>query len=494
MLRKIAFGTFLLLTALSIVFALRNDKSVTTSSDEAYSHYLAGVDLIDKFYFRQAAKELEQAVALDSAFALAEMRLSACYRQLGFDQKGEEMSKRTLAHRSQVSPREQMLIDMWKANLDGNSESAYKLAQQYVAEYPKYREGYVHLGETEFARSNWKSASELYQKALEIDPTYAPAYNMLGYLSYYLGQYDAALAALAKYIELAPDQANPHDSRGEILFAVGRYEDAVAEFRQAFNISPDFDFAVLHMADAYTALGQVSQADNCFQLLANEPASESKQCEYLVAQSKSLIDREDYDSALSILRRVQTTDSSPDRANAFNAFYYEAVAFYRQRNLDGLVKAWDEAKQIAAKPVGEKPAWAAVWKRTLQFMDATTADLKGDFDNAAALCGERLDSTTLPYEKISTRTLYAGILWRKGQNQQAKAALQENLIINPNHTRSLILLADICQSDGEEATALTFYQRALAVWKNADPNFIPLVKLQTKINSPVATTPKQRST
>jgi hypothetical protein len=68
MLRRLAFGVFLLLTALSVIFALRDDKTVTTKSSEAYMRYLAGVDLREKYYFRQSAKEFEQAVALDSGF------------------------------------------------------------------------------------------------------------------------------------------------------------------------------------------------------------------------------------------------------------------------------------------------------------------------------------------------------------------------------------------------------------------------------------------
>lgn len=495
MLKKIAFGAFLLLTAMSIVFALRSNRTVTTSSEEAYRHYLVGNDLCDKFYFRQSAQELEQAVQLDTMFAVAQAKLAICYRNLGFDQKSNAMYARAEANKPHVSERERLLIDIWIAVKNSETGLAGKLAQQYLDKYPKYLEGYTYLAEAEYGRENWEKSLELYQQALKVDPHYVLAYNMLGYLNYYLGRYDDALAALAKYIEVAPEQANPHDSRGEILHAIGRYEEAITEFRQAYNINPEVDFAVLHMANSYLALGQKAQADNCYQLLLTEPANENKRCQYLREKAESFRQRMEYDSALTVLREVPAIDPSPDKVNTINAAYGEVLVYYNQRNLPGLTEARDQAGKAIVKLFENKPAAmdAAPLKRAVRLMEALAADLQGDLDKATSILSEIVDSTATPSEKIQTRACFAEILWHKGDTDRAMAELQRNLTINPNHTRTLILLGDICQSEGKDPTALAFYQRALDIWKDADANFLPLIELQRKLNSPVVTTPRERS-
>ncbi len=84
MLRKSALIIFLVLTILAVVVALKDDKRVTTTSNEAYEHYLAGTEWMENFYFRQAMEELEQAVKLDSNFAMAQASLAQVYASRGF--------------------------------------------------------------------------------------------------------------------------------------------------------------------------------------------------------------------------------------------------------------------------------------------------------------------------------------------------------------------------------------------------------------------------
>jgi tetratricopeptide (TPR) repeat protein len=488
MLRKLAFGAFLLLTGLSIIFAFRDDKTVTTKSSEAYQHYLAGVDLCDKFYYRQATKEFELAIALDSAFAVAEARLAQTYRMLGFKQKHDEMWDMALANKQKVSEREQLLLDLWKAEEGDDPALTSRLAEQYIAKYPDHLEGYINLGNTEYGKENWERALELYQKALKIDPSYALAYNMLGYLNYFLGRYDDALMAHEKYIELCPNQANPHDSRGEILYAIGRYEEALGEFREAFNINPDLDFPVLHMAATYGTLGELRQVDYCFQTLYGQAPNEYMKYGYLTQRARIHVDCHQYDTAEAILNKVIQEDTDPEKGNAAAAVAVKGLIAYCRRDASGLSSAWEQRRAYLQELLKKRPGLSeqAGVKRAFLYRDATMADLAGDLATAAMLFADIVDSTKNPTEKVGMRTLYADVLWRAGNNDQAKSELQKNLSINPNHPRSLVLLADILDSEGNRIAADSFRQRALAVWKNADIDYKPLAELQDKMSAPVA--------
>jgi tetratricopeptide (TPR) repeat protein len=496
MLRRLAFGIFLLLTALSVIFALRDDKTVTTKSSEAYKHYLAGVDLCEKFYFRQSAKEFEQAVALDSGFAMAEAQLARVYLMMGYRQKQKETWELAKANQSKVSEREQLLLDMWAAE-EGNSPAfAESLAQKYTTKYPDQREGYVSLANREFGRENWERSIELNQKILKIDPNYANAYNMLGYLNYYLGRYDEALASLEKYIQLCPNQANPRDSRGEILFARGEYEDALREFREAFNINPELDFPVLHMAATYAVLGELKQMDYCFQTLATQPGNPLTKYGYLVQQARLYVDCRKFDAAGQILDRVISEDPDSEKTNTAGAISAKGLLAYCKKDLEGLRGAWSQRRLYLEQLTEKKPAAAegSGIPRAYLFMKATEADLTGDLETAAKQFAELCDSTKNPSEKITIRRMYADVLWRKGDVDQAKSELQKNLTANPNHPRSLTLLADIADGGQNRDLAVGYRQRALAVWKNADSDYMPLAELQKKMGASLAVTGKSSST
>jgi len=107
--------------------------------------------------------------------------------------------------------------------------------------------------------------------------------------------------------------------------------------------------------------------------------------------------------------------------------------------------------------------------------------------SAAEHFAELCDSTKNPSEKITIRKLYADVLWRKGDIDLAKSELQKNLTANPNHPRSLSLLADIADAEQNRDLAVGYRQRALAIWKNADADYKPLSELQDKMNAPLAT-------
>lgn len=489
MLRRLAFGVFLLLTALSVIFALRDDKTVTTKSSEAYKHYLAGVDLFEKFYFRQSAKEFEQAVALDSGFAMAEAHLARVYLMMGYKHKQKEMWVLAKANKPKVSEREQLLLDMWAAEEEDSPAVAESLAQKYIAKYPGHREGYVSLAGREFGRENWDRSIELNQRILKIDPNYASAYNMLGYLNYYMGRYDEALASLEKYIQLCPNQANPRDSRGEILFARGEYEDALREFREAFNINPELDFPVLHMAATYAVLGELKQMDYCFQILATQPGNPLTKYGYLIQQARLYVDCRKFDEAGEILNRVISEDPDSEKTLTASSVAVKGLLAYGTKDLEGLRSAWSQRRLYLEQLREKRPAVAegSGIPRAYLFMKATEADLTGNLETAARQFAELCDSTRNPSEKITMRMLYADVLWRNGDADLAKSELQKNLTANPNHPRSLTLLADIADDERDRDSAADYRRRALAVWKNADTDYMPLAELQKKMGTSLAT-------
>lgn len=492
MFRRIALVIFLLFTVLAVVVALKDDRAVTTTSKEAYQHYLSGIEWKDNFYFRQAMEEFEQAIRLDSNFAMAQASLADVYGARGFTKKSKDMQEIALSNREHVSHREQLQLDIMKAQWDSRRDEAYALSKDFLKQFPEDIDALTGMALQEFGNEKYEESLALFQSVIKKNPRYAPAYNMLGYLNYYLGRYDEALAMLDKYINLSREQANPHDSRGEILHAVGRYDEAIAEFRQAFNVNPDFDFATLHTAQTYQALGQNHQTDYCFQVLFNQAPSEAKMLQYYNNWAGLLIYREEYDSARTLLALTIARDPKNEQFALSDAYRLLGTIYYRQQNLDSMHIVWNLAREVIKKTLEEKPQLSSArgFQQYQRTMDATEADLAGRKEEALQLFAEAVNSATTPEEKLGYRIYYADVLRRSGQLDLAISELQKNLSINPNHGRTLTRISDVYEAAGDNNAALAYRQRAAEVWKNADPGFIPMMQLRAKLESALASSAK----
>lgn len=483
MFRKIAFAVFLTFVVLSLVFAFKSDRDVTTDSVEAYAEYQEGMQLMEKLYYRQAAERFEKAVELDSNFVMAYSNLARSYAGLGFSDKAKEAQEKAYSLKENVSERERLYIELVHATEEGDTASTRKMARAYIENYPNYREGYLYLGGMEAEEGNYEVAIELMLKAAKIDPEFANAQNLLGYYNFYLGRYDEALVHLENYSQLAPDEANPHDSRGEILDGLGRYEDAIAEFREAYNINPDFDFALEHMAFSYLALGKISQVEYCFQTLMERAVSDEKRNQYYRSWGIALANERQYDSAKQMFRRILENDSTNT-----SALYYLGYVNFLQRDLSHAEAAFDSVKAIVAARVEKEPYIKEnrQYESSNKYMAAMLADLRGDLEEASADFSDVVDMTIMPTAKLRIRYYYADCLRRQGETDLAKSELQRNLSTNPNHTRSLLLLADIYEAEGEQQSARSYRDRVLEIWSDADPDFKPLVELKEQMRSEVA--------
>ncbi|MFH2055883.1 MAG: tetratricopeptide repeat protein [bacterium] len=478
MYKKFAFTIFLVFAVLSLVYALKSDRDVTTSSNLAYDYYQEGTRLSEQLYTRDACEQYERAVAEDSTFAMALARLSGCYADLGFKEKSEAAWEAAYAHKAEVSERERLLLDMWAAEKDRDTATVRKGALEYVDKYPQYRDGYLMLGSLEMMSTNFEAAIEHFTDALAADPEYANGHNMLGYLNYYLGRYDEALRHLTDYSRLAPNEANPHDSRGEILHAMGRYDEAIEEFRAAFNINPEFAYAVEHMGQSYLALGRSAKVEYCFSTLIDRAESLERRHYFALQYGEALLNELRYDSARAVFNDVLSEDTENVAALIDLGYSY-----YLQRNKDQAFASFDRFAAVQAAKQAEKPELKddAGIKRTEKYIAALRADLDGDLPKSAELLGEVVDDVGIPTTKIRIRYYYANVLFRDGEIDRAKSELQKNLTINPNHVRTLLLLADIYEQEEDHQSALSYRQRAAEIWKDADSDFLPAQQLREKI-------------
>jgi TolB-like protein/tetratricopeptide (TPR) repeat protein len=163
----------------------------TTSSLDAYRLYLAGMDALQGFHTDSARHLFERAVAADSTFALAYLRL---VQTLGWarpqprNEVRRELARRAQRHGAALPARLRTLIEVELAQREGAWARARQLARALVARDSLDAEAWYQLGEAEYHNSSFRiphadslgnagRALRGFETALAIDSGYHLAYR-----------------------------------------------------------------------------------------------------------------------------------------------------------------------------------------------------------------------------------------------------------------------------------------------------------------------------
>jgi tetratricopeptide (TPR) repeat protein len=163
-------------------FALRHSTTLSTQSPVALRAYLEGEAMYRQADFAGATDAFRRAVAIDSAFALANLRLSRSIgwlRNIG-DEEAQEALTRALAFSDRLPPREGEFLRIEQL-LEDQNFGAVAAARAAAQNYPDDAEAWELLGEAyshqgDLALVSLEEALEPFRRAIEIDPTFSPIY------------------------------------------------------------------------------------------------------------------------------------------------------------------------------------------------------------------------------------------------------------------------------------------------------------------------------
>ena len=234
---------------------------VTTSSLEALQKYSQGSRAIRvDGDFNKGVGLLLEAVALDSAFAMAYLRLGwAAFI-------GEEQNFTILAfteayrHRDRLTDRERYLtIGGYYAGVTGEHEKAITAARTLLDTHPNDLFGLTLLGASYTMTRQYARAVEVYHRRIELDSTDVLAYRVLFGIQMSLGDFQAAEATLALMIE----NDNPYGPSAAAWYALSRedYESAEAYLR-ADEVYPRG--AVSNLAGLARLRGKLTEAERFY--------------------------------------------------------------------------------------------------------------------------------------------------------------------------------------------------------------------------------------
>ncbi len=236
-------------------------SEMTTSSLEAYEHYVRGRDAYEALNDAEAKDELERAVRIDSTFAVAQMLLALTYQRLHQIDLRDRHGRMASRYAAQATERERLHIEAFRAALiDGDTDETRRIVSELLRKYPKDKRAAYLLGLRLKASGSSAESIAMLQRALALDPDFAPVHNQLAYALMDLGDYEGALEHLRRYARLCPGEANPHDSMGDLHLRLQDVRAAMAEYRQAVAVRPDFTGSMNKLAYFHGVAGEYDSA------------------------------------------------------------------------------------------------------------------------------------------------------------------------------------------------------------------------------------------
>jgi len=174
-------------------------EQVTTSSLEALKKYVQGVKLInEEGDFTRGTALLEEAVTLDSGFAMAYRKLGVEHGNRGLSEKAGEYYDKAFAHRDRLSDAERLLLLGSYYDLGKNQDGAKSMAA--------------------------------YERLLDIQPNNTAALNNLASSLQYLHQYARAESLLVRAIRVGPVAPVHYENLARSQILQGKLDSAQATF------------------------------------------------------------------------------------------------------------------------------------------------------------------------------------------------------------------------------------------------------------------------
>jgi serine/threonine protein kinase/Tfp pilus assembly protein PilF len=217
---------------------LERIEKIPTQNVQAYNYYLRGREYyVTGFYTKEglqlATKMFENALEVDSKFALAYAGLSDCY-----------------------STYVMISIDPKKSWLN----EAENAAQQALVLDPNLSEAHRSLSRLYWVEGKSEKTLQEAQEAVKASPNYGGAWRLLGQLYTNTGQYPKAESTLMRALEVNPTEPQLFVAIIELYSIWGKREKVQEYFNKGLEIQPYNGFTYVAMSDYYLFRGELEEA------------------------------------------------------------------------------------------------------------------------------------------------------------------------------------------------------------------------------------------
>jgi DNA-binding SARP family transcriptional activator len=203
----------------------------TTGSLEALRKYADGLAAWRSGHRKEAVELYEEAVAIDSDFALAHADLGAAYYWSNDRPNGDKHFEHALRQLDRLTDRERLTVRAAVESWRGNRERAIELRRALLAVYPGDRLAWGRIGYDYMRLGRPQEAIAALRNQLTRDSSSASDYINLATAYKQLAAYDSAIRNYKRAFKLQPNMFrldNLNHEYGETLVSAGKLDEARA--------------------------------------------------------------------------------------------------------------------------------------------------------------------------------------------------------------------------------------------------------------------------
>ena len=460
-------------------------EQVTTPSLDALRKYVAGSKALNiDADFAKGAPLLEEAIALDTGFAMAYRKLSVGYTNRGVQDKGAELLEKAYAHRDRLSDAERYLVIgtyfQNGAHQDyAKAQAAYEQLLEIQPENPGALNNVANI--YRFQR-NYAKAQEVLTKLVASGAAPGVGYENLARTYILLGQMDSGRRVIDEFAKVSPSNPDVPWMRLELASAQQRY-DSIAPFvnanRARFEADKSYLSGVLGMiADAEKVHGKIRDArrDLHESWVAGSAGGLKESAIEDAVNAARLLVWYLGDSAAALRIIADTLAHHPiDSIAALTDPMGDLVEVYALAGRPDLARAtyarWQETRKRVS--FGADSVRGAAMRGIVALGSGKPADALVEFRAADAtgchVC--ILPWLAQAHDQLgnadSAIAAFNGFI---GTPMAARSWFDGNYLAGA-HKR----LGELYEAKGERQQALSHYMAFVDLWKNADPELQPKV-------------------
>jgi tetratricopeptide (TPR) repeat protein len=234
---------------------------ITTTSPEAYQHFMAGEATNNTVKWSQALRHFEAATRIDSTFALAWSRQAAIHTSVMESAQAGECAERAWRLKARLGLKDRMLLESLRLQLDAKIPAAMDIFREMLVRWPDdralLRMYAAALGQDQLL----PEAQAVAEQGLALYPGDEELTERRCSVLMKRGRTAEAKAVAVDYQRSHPGSARGWDMLGEAQLAAGEADSAEAALREARSLEPD-DFALqTDLARCAALRGQAGEAE-----------------------------------------------------------------------------------------------------------------------------------------------------------------------------------------------------------------------------------------
>ena len=457
---------------------------------------------------------LQQAVAADSTFTLAQHTLSSALILSNRSGEAETPIRAALANSYRLPERAQFIVKADYYYITQDLDKAWAVVEMWAELYPEDLLALQTLYNVQTVRNQRVEAIATLEKIYGINSGMANVLKQIAQLHSSLGNFEEAGAALRRYVERFPDDYTGLSSLAGIELNMGELDAGRRTLEKALLLEPTNTEIMIRLAlldhrvgefaaaeaglkaalasaaspnaraNAWAALhlyyriqGQTTAAFDALTRRLDESASFVAPIQLVALRLNSLDIYFDTGRQTEVRAILDEYGGQLQAPTSIIALLAELELALENRDVAGA-----EARLATVESMIAANQIEAYGSRALS-AGARLAALKGDWERAYALRQEFLRAN--PTDSI----VHSGIaesLRELGRLAEAEQAIRLTLQRIPGSATAYVELARVLRARGDALGAGTALERALAIWSLAEPDFEPAAEARALLTAAAA--------